>query len=59
MLCVAPRRLEIIEGERGETSAAGATGAGSEGGEAPQPYVPNWWQVLTNSNLASAEEKLE
>lgn len=37
----------------------GAAGAAGEGGEEPQPYVPNWRQVLTNSNLASPEEKLE
>lgn len=33
--------------------------AGVEGGEEPQPYVPNWPQVTMNSNLPSAEEKLE
>lgn len=49
----------MIKGERGKTSAVGATGVRSEEGEEPQPYVPKWRQVMTNSNLASAEEKLE
>lgn len=58
-LCAAPRRLRRIEGGKEETSTAGAVGTGSEGGEEPPPYVPNWQQVKTNSNLALAENKLE
>lgn len=40
-------------------SIAGVRGLESEEGGEPQIYVPNWQKVLTNSNLASSEEKLE
>lgn len=49
----------MIEEEKGETNTADAARAGSEGDKEPPPYVPNWQQVNTNSNLALAEEKLE
>lgn len=61
-LCAAPGRLRRIKGKRGKrgkTSITGVGGAGGEGSEEPQPYVPNWPQVRTNSNLALTEEKLE
>lgn len=58
-LCAVLGMLGRIEGERGETSVAGAAGAEDEGGQKPQQYVPNWPQVRTNSNLVLAEEKLE
>lgn len=45
-------------GKKGNKCSRGSRGRG-EGGEEPQPYMPNWPQVRTNSNLASAEEKLE
>lgn len=48
------QRIGRIEGERGEISTTGA-----EGGEDPQPYVPNWPQVTMNSNLPSAKKNLE
>lgn len=59
MLCAAPGRLGRIEGEKGETSGARAAGTGNKEGEGAQPYVPNWPQVTTESNLSSADEKQE
>lgn len=49
---------EARKDRRGKKCSRGSRGRGEEG-EEPQPYVPNWPQVRINSNLASAEERLE
>lgn len=48
-----------IEGEAGESSAAGAAQAEGNEKEEARPYVPNWSRVTAESNLGTADEKLE
>lgn len=59
MLCAVLGNLGRIEGETGESSATGAAQAGSEGDGGALPYMPNWPRVTAESNLSTADEKME
>lgn len=59
MLFAALGRLGRVEGERGESSPEGAVHLEEEVGKRARPYVPNWTQVTTESNLSPAYEKME
>lgn len=59
MLCAAPGRIGMIEGERKEASAAGAAWSEEEVGDGARPYVPNSPQVTMQSNLSTADEMQE
>lgn len=58
VVCYLKEARKDRRGKKGNNCNRGSRGRG-EGGEEPQPYVPNWPQVRKNSNLASVEEKLE
>lgn len=59
VLCLAPERLGWIEGVREEASASGVGRSEEEVGKGSRPYVPDWPRVIMESNLSSADEKLE
>lgn len=59
VLCAGPKRLRRIKGERREANAIEMARSEEEAGEEAQPYVPDWPQVMRESNLSSADEKLE
>lgn len=58
MLCTAPGRLGRVERGRGIKCGRDSLSRRGEEKDAP-PYVPNWLRVTVESNLATADEKME